>query len=592
MSLLLDALKKAAQQKLDREKGDQQPGNDVGETQADDSTQYDAGAQAADETAIDSPLPATDETQIDATELAASARDRTEIDSTTIAAEPDNAIAGDAEKLEETRIDATSVDADHRSDLTEYDDSPFAATQKEERPLGQDEFGSTEIESSKQTTIAEPEVELELEPELTDLSSDTGLFRRPPGSETQYNPDDSELYSFEQENMPDVQARGERTTDFDLDSTNHDQTEQERTYSSSLTENLQVEHEKYFAGSPAQAAQVFSSKAPEPNGNRLRLILLSVVAGLALIGLGVLFGIDYLAKLNDNQVVRPIPRSRLEEPLSAALTRNQAGGGAQTANDVDPELLIEQEDYTELLQDTLTGYENQPKTGKASAQVAATQTKPVTAARRTTAGQSGEYTIRRSQPHGDSLNTVLMRGYRAYQSGNMDDAELIYRQALTRAPRNRDALLGMAAVNVARQDVNKARTYYEKLLELNPRDDLALAGMAGLEQQPSQAGADISRIKLMLTDRPDSAHLNFTLGNLYAGQSRWAEAQQAYFDAVRLDQKNPDYIFNLAVSLEHLGQKQAALRFYSQALTLSQERRSHFNQSLAMSRVQALSKQY
>jgi uncharacterized protein HemY len=116
-----------------------------------------------------------------------------------------------------------------------------------------------------------------------------------------------------------------------------------------------------------------------------------------------------------------------------------------------------------------------------------------------------------------------------------------------------------------------------------------LGGIASLGPQSNQIEAEISRIKLLLADKSDSAHLNFTLGNLYASQSRWSEAQKAYFDSVRLDDKNPDYIYNLAVSLEHLGQPQAALKFYRHALALAQKQYSHFDQALALSRAKMLS---
>jgi tetratricopeptide (TPR) repeat protein len=286
--------------------------------------------------------------------------------------------------------------------------------------------------------------------------------------------------------------------------------------------------------------------------------------------------------------VTPVSRSHLDEPLSARLIEHGSQSAAQRA--VDPELLIEQEDYTEILQDTLSGYEDEPAKAESPSGVTI-QAKTVAAkpTKKTVAGRSGEYTISRAKPRGESLRSILLRGYNAYQAGKLDVAEIAYRRALTRAPRNRDALLGMAAVQVAQQNTEDALSIYRKLLELNPRDDLALGGIASLEPQSNQIEAEISRIKLLLADKSDSAHLNFTLGNLYASQSRWSEAQKAYFDSVRLDDKNPDYIYNLAVSLEHLGQPQAALKFYRHALALAQKQYSHFDQALALSRAKMLS---
>jgi uncharacterized protein HemY len=62
---------------------------------------------------------------------------------------------------------------------------------------------------------------------------------------------------------------------------------------------------------------------------------------------------------------------------------------------------------------------------------------------------------------------------------------------------------------------------------------------------------------------PIRPSLNFALGNLYAQQGRWNDAQQAYFRAYAGDGDNPDYpLFNLAVSLEQLRQPKLALQYY------------------------------
>jgi len=43
----------------------------------------------------------------------------------------------------------------------------------------------------------------------------------------------------------------------------------------------------------------------------------------------------------------------------------------------------------------------------------------------------------------------------------------------------------------------------------------------------------------MIAAQPDASFLNFTLGNQYAAQGRWAEAQQAYFRAYSGDPEHP-----------------------------------------------------
>ena len=64
-----------------------------------------------------------------------------------------------------------------------------------------------------------------------------------------------------------------------------------------------------------------------------------------------------------------------------------------------------------------------------------------------------------------------------------------------------------------------------------------------------------------LIAREPSAYLYFTLGNIYADQNRWPDAQQAYFQAHHLQPDNPDYAYNLAVGARAHRPAQTGARF-------------------------------
>ena len=123
------------------------------------------------------------------------------------------------------------------------------------------------------------------------------------------------------------------------------------------------------------------------------------------------------------------------------------------------------------------------------------------------------------------------------------------------------------------------------MLELNPHDALAQAGIMAYSADAPRSEA---RIKTMLDRQPQVPFLHFVLGNHYAAQSNWPSAQQAFFDALRLDPNNPDYAFNLAVSLEHLRQAQRAAQQYRKALDLSERRPFAFDRDIARARLEKL----
>ena len=175
----------------------------------------------------------------------------------------------------------------------------------------------------------------------------------------------------------------------------------------------------------------------------------------------------------------------------------------------------------------------------------------------------------------DGIHPTLLSAYQAYRSGDFAEAWQLYRKVLQQDGKNRDALLGMAAIAQHEGQNVIATRYYSQLLTLDPRDPDAHAGVS--ELPTSDPASMESRLKLQLAHRPDSAVLNFALGNLYAGLSRWSEAEKAYFNAYKRQQNEPLYAFNLAISLDHLGQDKNAATYYQRALQLDQSTASGFN---------------
>jgi Flp pilus assembly protein TadD len=184
-------------------------------------------------------------------------------------------------------------------------------------------------------------------------------------------------------------------------------------------------------------------------------------------------------------------------------------------------------------------------------------------------------------------NAVLENAYAAFQSGDFDKARSEYEQVLGREATNRDALLGLAAIDVRTRDYETAEMRYLKLIELDPRDTLAQAALIALQGNVDPVQLE-SRIKNLIAAQPDATHLYFALGNQYSAQSRWGEAQDAYFRAFSADPENADFAFNLAVSLDHLRQRRVAADYYRKAVALAGTRPVGFDRRQAETRAQEL----
>lgn len=185
----------------------------------------------------------------------------------------------------------------------------------------------------------------------------------------------------------------------------------------------------------------------------------------------------------------------------------------------------------------------------------------------------------------DTVTPALLDAWRAYQRGDYVTAGQGYRQVLGRDAHNRDALLGLAAVAQQQGNDEAAQQYYRQLLVLDPRDPVA---QSALMNYSPDAGNTESRLKQMLSDQPRSGVLHFALGNYYAEQSGWGDAQQSYFNAHTLEPTNAQFTFNLAVSLDHLGQRKLAAKYYQQALQLDVSGNSGFDHAQAQQRLNEL----
>jgi hypothetical protein len=192
---------------------------------------------------------------------------------------------------------------------------------------------------------------------------------------------------------------------------------------------------------------------------------------------------------------------------------------------------------------------------------------------------------RRSKPA--KVPPMLEQGFRAYQAGDDEAARAAYGRVLKSDRDNRDANLGLAALAVRGQQWELAHQLYMRVLSRNPRDSHATAGLLAITENVDPVAAE-SRVKTLLAAEPDAAHLHFALGNLYARQERWPEAQEAYFNAYRHDSGNADYAFNLAVSLDRLVQLRSALDYYRTALDLAARRPASFDTALVTERIRTM----
>jgi tetratricopeptide (TPR) repeat protein len=194
------------------------------------------------------------------------------------------------------------------------------------------------------------------------------------------------------------------------------------------------------------------------------------------------------------------------------------------------------------------------------------------------------------------VSSELKNAYARLSAGEYAKALEQYKALLDAKPSSIDAALGLATAAARLGNTALAASAYQRALEIDPANAFARSGLL-LLQTPSagqlnaaesaENSADSENaLRALLAREPNSAALNFSLGNLLATSRRWSEAQQQYFEAVRLDSRNPDYLYNLAVSLDHLRQDKLALDYYRRSL--DQAARGQFDRGAVEARIRAL----
>jgi len=132
-------------------------------------------------------------------------------------------------------------------------------------------------------------------------------------------------------------------------------------------------------------------------------------------------------------------------------------------------------------------------------------------------------------------------------------AAAAYLDAALKIEKNSDEInLLQAQTMMALQDFQAAETYFEQVLQQNPKSVCALAGLGRLKQ-------DESFFKQALSLDPDNLEARANYANLLYTQNRRLEALEEYRKAVVLNPSLPELSNNLAMLLKDMGEYEQAV---------------------------------
>ncbi len=185
----------------------------------------------------------------------------------------------------------------------------------------------------------------------------------------------------------------------------------------------------------------------------------------------------------------------------------------------------------------------------------------------------------------NKTKSLLAEGYEAYRAGDYSKAENIFLITVDSDPKNVNALMGLGAIAVVNKDYRSAIQYYEEVLSIKPNNLNtleAIANLSGLVPLNANWEKQLFEVTELY---PNSSVLQNACGNSYASKHNWLAAQQNYFNALANSPNNPDYMVNLAVSYDHLGEYKLASQYYTQALAYAGTSRISFNHGQVKARL-------
>ena len=177
----------------------------------------------------------------------------------------------------------------------------------------------------------------------------------------------------------------------------------------------------------------------------------------------------------------------------------------------------------------------------------------------------------------NKTETTLSDAYKAYEVGDIELSQQKFSEVLAFDSKNITAMIGLGGVAALSGHYNVAMDYYQQALNVDPNSLEVYEAIANLSSNIELNSDWNDALTNMAKNYPNSATLQYALGNLYSSNNDWLAAQESYFNAYALDMNNPDFIVNLAISLDQLGKYPLAGQYYTQALALAGSKTVNFN---------------
>ncbi|PCI22316.1 MAG: PEP-CTERM system TPR-repeat protein PrsT [Piscirickettsiaceae bacterium] len=176
-------------------------------------------------------------------------------------------------------------------------------------------------------------------------------------------------------------------------------------------------------------------------------------------------------------------------------------------------------------------------------------------------------TLHDKYPSSQSVNELA---FQLFQMKKSSDGEELLNNWLAEHPKDNSVLLNLANYQLDKKQTEKAAKLYERVLNTQDKNILALNNLAWIykDKYPKKA------LELALKAQsiaPNAAAVNDTLASVYLANNQGEEAEKAIRKALKPDPKNPSILFHHAQILIELDKNERALTILQNLASLAKE---------------------
>ena len=167
-----------------------------------------------------------------------------------------------------------------------------------------------------------------------------------------------------------------------------------------------------------------------------------------------------------------------------------------------------------------------------------------------------------------NIENLFQNGHTLHQTGNLEEAAMLYRKVLEIQPEHVDANFLMGTLNLQQGNLDTASTFLKKTITLKPDDAMAYNNLAIVLQEQGKLDEAKESYCKAISLVPDYAEAHYNLANVLKEQGRLDEAIKSYEQAITLIPDYSEALCNLGNVLQEQGKPDEAIANFRQVIEI------------------------